>query len=168
MNKAVRAGTLRHFVRGRNASMSEGDALVPANKRVKLRPHDVHLKNFAYKNALDAALATREPATVAGVLEELQQRGRQALETALAGRDESELESLLSFCARYVAHPIFAPTLIPVCSHLVSCYASVLGESIAVDGLFTRLAQNVNQEIQVDRELVQLLGQVKMVLGDSN
>jgi hypothetical protein len=65
-----------------------------------------------------------------------------------------------------VAHPIFSPTLIPVCQLLAACYADVLGESIAVDGLFARLAQNVNQEVQVDKELLGVLGEIRMILGD--
>jgi len=163
----VRAGTHRHFVRGRNADAPADAAVVPAAaaKRAKLRAHDVHLKEFAYRQALDAALGTKEPATVVGVMEELMQRGKGALDVALGGRDEGELEPLLAFAARYVAHPVFAPTLVPVTTHLVGCYAHVLGDSAAVDALFKRLARCVDVEARVGTDLAGLLGQMKSVLG---
>jgi hypothetical protein len=45
----VRAGSHRHFVRGRGAEPEEGDLVVQATKKHKLRAHDLHLKNFQYK-----------------------------------------------------------------------------------------------------------------------
>ena len=160
-------GTHRYMVRGRsNRPTEEDDAVVVSQKKKKLRAHDLHLKSFSYKQALDAALDTKEPATVAAVLEELQQRGPEALDIALSGRDESSLEPVLAFITRYIAHPRFAPLLIPICDSLLTCYSSALGESLAIDALVTRVYQNVRQEVEVQKKLLGALGGMEMILGD--
>lgn len=41
------------------------------HKRQRLAPYDVALKGFKYHEALDAALAQRNPRTIVAVLEEL-------------------------------------------------------------------------------------------------
>ena len=69
-----RAGSFRYFMRGANAGPSAGDVLVKRNKKRKLQPYDRHLRKFEYKQALDAALQTRQPYMVATLLDELRQR----------------------------------------------------------------------------------------------
>jgi U3 small nucleolar RNA-associated protein 15 len=163
----LRTGTHRYLARGRSVRPSdEDDAVVIAQKKKKLRPHETHLKSFSYKLALDAALETKEPATVAAVLEELQQRGPEALTIALSGRDEVSLEPVLAFISRYIANPRFSSLLIPICDALLTCYASALGESLAIDALITRLHQNVRQELEVQKKLLSTLGGMEMVLGE--
>lgn len=44
---------------------------VELHKRQRLAPYDVALKGFKYHEALDAALAQRNPRTIVAVLEEL-------------------------------------------------------------------------------------------------
>jgi U3 small nucleolar RNA-associated protein 15 len=163
----LRAGTHRYLVRGRSSKPTEeDDGVVTSSKKKKLRQHELHLKSFSYRAALDAALETKEPATVAAVLEELQQRGQSALETALSGRDETSLEPLLAFITRFISHPRFAGLLIPICETLLKIYSSVVGESLAIDALVTRLHQNVRQELEIQKRLLGLLGSTEMVLSD--
>lgn len=168
----VRAGTHRYFVRGRMAIPSAEDDVVvvgsAAGKRSKKRrAHDEFLKNFAYKDALDAALETKEPATVVSVLEEFHQRGPEVLSIALSGRDEVTLEPILSFVARYVIVPRFAPVLTHVCDTLLTSYSVVLGESLVVDTQLARLHQNVRQELEIQKKLAGVLGSVEMILGNN-
>ena len=66
----VRAGTLKHFTRGGKREKEDEDVLVgeemaggaiaQSTKRVKLKPFEVFLKRFEYKQALDAALVSQD------------------------------------------------------------------------------------------------------------
>ena len=178
----LRTGSAKYFVRGANAkpdedadvvvgvgvgvgtarmsSTTSGKPTQPGPKR--LRPHDALLKQFSYREALDAALETREPNAVAAVLEELSQRGEPALRAALHGRDEAELEPVLAFVTRFVAHPRFAPVLVPVCEAVLDAYD--VGASAGVDALVGKLDQQVKAEVAVQEELQRTMGEVEMVL----
>jgi hypothetical protein len=58
--------------------------------------------------------------------------------------DESTLEPLLSFAARYVAHPRYARLIVAVAHKMLDLYASVLGHSDAIDELFLKLHRQVS------------------------
>jgi len=73
--------------------------LVEAERQVRLKPYEKHLKTFNYQKALDAVLKTMNPVLVITLLEELLRRS--GLTIALLGRDEESLEPLLSFTSRY-------------------------------------------------------------------
>jgi UTP15 C terminal len=60
--------------------------------------------------------------------------------------DESTLEPLLSFAARYVSHPRYASLIVAVTHKVLDLYASVLGQSDSIDELFLKLHRQVSQE----------------------
>lgn len=62
-----------------------------------------------YREALDAALATRQPEVVASVLEELAARG--GLAGAVGGRDAAGLLPLLKHLVRYIVEPRYTRLL---------------------------------------------------------
>lgn len=68
---------------------------------------------------------------------------RQGFHQALAGRDELTLEPLLAFLSRYTTNPRYAPLLVDVCRVTFESYKAVLGQSEAIDELFTRLGRQV-------------------------
>lgn len=74
LSKPPRAGSFRYFMRGSSVGPQAGDVMVKRNKKRKLQAYDRHLRKFNYKQALDAALQTRQPYTVATLLDELRQR----------------------------------------------------------------------------------------------
>ena len=164
----MKPGTARYFARGSSARPDEDDDVVPGSHRravKKLRPHDLLLKQFSYRDALDAALETREPSSVASVLEELAQRGDGALGIALRGRDEAELEPVLAFLTRFVTHPRFAAVLAPVCEAVLEAYADDVGRSIVVDTLVEKLDIQVRNEVDVQMGLHKFLGKLDVCLG---
>ena len=57
--------------------------------------------------------------------------------------DESSLEPLLSFAARYVSHPRYAALIVTVAHKVLDLYASVLGQSDSIDELFLKLHRQV-------------------------
>jgi len=59
------------------------DGLIETERAAKLAPYEMSLQKFNYKQALDAALITRNPVIVVTVLEELSRRS--GLTIALSG-----------------------------------------------------------------------------------
>ena len=100
---------------------------------------------------------------VSVVLEELAKR--QGLERALSNRDEHELEPIMSFTLRYITQPKYAQLLIRVCNVLCDIYGPVMGRSTLVDDLFEKLRKHVKREIQVQSNLLSLLGQIDTVIS---
>ena len=86
--------------------MKTDDEMIESERRIRLKPYEKQLKKFNYQKALDSALRTHNPLVVVTVLEELLRRS--GLTIALSDRDETTLEPLLSFTARYVSHPRYA------------------------------------------------------------
>ena len=160
----VPGGTAKFFERGKNVrgpEAREEDQAAALQRKQRLRPYDAALRKFRYHDALDASLASRNPTVVVTVLEELV--FRQGLHKALSGRDEVTLEPLLSFLARYTTNPRFASLLTDVCRIVFETYKSVLGQSEAIDELFTRISRQVKAELSVQKELLQLLGAMECI-----
>ena len=171
-----RAGTFAFFRRGMNAEPSAGDHVVQdennvsgsgSNKRRKpMHSFDVALQQFRYGDALDVALETRQPPSVAAVLEELGRRPN-GLTIALSNRDEESLEPLLAFTARYIARPRYSALLIGVANHLLDIYGDVAGESETMDELLNKLKNQVSTEVKTQMLLWRLVGQLDSVLTEA-
>jgi U3 small nucleolar RNA-associated protein 15 len=61
---APRVGTYTYFMRGANVGADADDHLVIQQKKKKLQKYDAFLQKFRYSDALDAALASRDPRAV--------------------------------------------------------------------------------------------------------
>jgi len=156
----------KRFYKGAGAAVeSTADRMVESERRVRLKPYEVHLKDFSYQKALDAALASHNPLAVVTVLEELCRRS--GLTIALQGRDERTLEPLLSFCARYVAHPRYSSLVLSVTHRLVDIYAGVLGHSDAIDELFLKLHRQVRAEVGMQRKMMSVMGALDGIISSS-
>ena len=141
------------------------DGMVDAERTSRLRPYEAQLKKFNYQHALDAALKTKNPLVVITVLEEL--CFRSGLTIALSGRDEAALEPLLSFIARYVAHPRYSPLLVQIAHKLLDIYGGVLGRSDGIDELFFKLQRQVRSETNFQKQIMRALGSVDCVIQAS-
>lgn len=177
------AGTYAFFTRGQNtsydmaAASANGDylladggggggsssALTGTNnaKKRKLRKYDLCLKQFRYGDALDEAMETRMPSVVVAVLEELGKR--RGLTIALSNRDEESLEPVLSFLVRYVTKPRYSCTLIGVAHMVIDIYGDVAGQSETIDELFVKLKNQIREEIEAQKSLLRLIGQLDAV-----
>lgn len=164
-----RAGTFGHAIRGatENIRSTQDYAVDISSKKRKLHSFDKSLKKFHYSEALDQALATKQPEAVSVVIEELAKR--RGLERALSNRDEQELEPIVSFTLRYITQPKYASTLIHVCHKLCDIYGSVLqlGQSSLMDDLFEKIRSEVKREVKVERDVLQLLGQIETIINVS-
>lgn len=139
------------------------DATVQTERTARLQPYERLLKKFNYQAALDAALKTRNPVVVVTVLEELCRRS--GLGIALSGRDETSLEPIVSFSARYVNHPKYSKLVIQVVQKMLDLYASVLGHSDAIDELFTKLHKQVRAEVGFQRQILRVMGSLDGIIS---
>ena len=156
-------GTFKFLARGKNAKAGEDDYLVEVRKKKRLQPYDKLLKQFNHRGALDAVLATRHPAVVASMLEELVARG--ALNTALSGRDDVALEPIMSFLIKYISNPRYSKLLICVCTELIGIYSDVLGQSPSIDNLIFKLNARVKEELALQTSMLKLIGALDIVLA---
>ncbi|NXS68826.1 UTP15 protein, partial [Pandion haliaetus] len=128
-------------------------------KRV-LRKYDKLLKSFQSSKALDAVLEPPirlyTPEVTVAVMQELHRRG--TLRSALAGRDEKQIDLLLTFVARRVIEPRFTPVLVTVADMITDIYQPVVGQSAIVDRQFLRLKEAIGKEIDYQEELLEVLG----------
>ena len=166
-------GTFRHWTRGQGVRPDVGDGVVVnvtaeeetsrRKKPKKLPAYDEALRKFRYADALDEALATRDPIVVVSVLRELSRRG--GLRTAVDRRDEDRIEPLLAFLATHLANPRYAPTLLDVAHTTLDLYADAIGRVPDVDDLFAKLRATLQNEIQNQLALLQLQGRVAGLLA---
>lgn len=157
-----RAGTYAYFVRGADASADADDHVVIMERRKKLKSYDVLLRQFRYGDAVDEALASRQPDAVVAVLEELSKR--RGLTQALSNRDEETLEPLLAFTARYVSKPRYSSVLAGVAEMLCDIYGAYVGQSEVVDECFEKLRRGVREECRVRRTCAGLVGMIDAVV----
>lgn len=158
--------TSNRFYKGAGAAAERAeDGMVEAERNTRLRPYEALLKKFSYQKALDAALKTRNPLVIVTVLEELSRRN--GLVAALSGRDETSLEPLLSFAAKFISNPRFCHLIIKVSHTILDLYASVLGHSDAIDELFSKLQKHVRSEVSFQHSIMSVLGMLDAVINAS-
>jgi len=139
---------------------------VESKRRKRLKDYDKLLKAFKYSAALDAVLKKSVPPTTAfSLITELVHQD--ALRSALSGRDDVLLEPILTLLVKYVSDPRFGELACDVAIVLIDMYASAIGQSPLIDGLFVRLRKKVKQEMLLQRELVSLRGALDMILTAS-
>ena len=68
------------------------------------------------------------------------------------GRDDSSLEPLLSFVAKYVSAPRYSRLVTQVTEVILDIYAPIIGQSDAIDELFLKLQQQVKLEVSFMRQ----------------
>ena len=142
------------------------DALIVAEKIKQLKPYEKLLKKFSYQKALDSALKTRNPLTIVTVLEELSSRNGIAI--ALAGRNESSLEPLLSFAAKYISNPRYSKLTMQIIHHVLDLYGNILGHSDSIDELFVKLRRQIKKEVEFQQQACTILGALEVVLSNSS
>jgi U3 small nucleolar RNA-associated protein 15 len=113
----LHSGSFRYFMRGKAEQPIQADLRLVAKKRAHLRDYDQYLKAFRYAEALDAALASRQVAVFASMVEEL--RRRHVFRSSLAGRDETALAPLLRFLVQHLSHPRHASLFLDIAETLL-------------------------------------------------
>lgn len=163
-NSEAITGAKRKFYKGAgSAILKTDDEMIESERRIRLKPYEKQLKKFNYQKALDSALRTHNPLVVVTVLEELLRRS--GLTIALSDRDETTLEPLLAFTARYVSHPRYAKLILQVVHRMIDLYADVLGKSDAIDELFLKLQRQVKAEVAFQRQAMKVVGALDGIIA---
>ncbi|KAK9801858.1 hypothetical protein WJX73_002537 [Symbiochloris irregularis] len=159
------AANFRYFVRGASERATAGDSVVAAQRGVRLQPYDKLLRKFRYREALDAALETRDAAVVASLVEEL--AARKGLNAALGGRDSAALEPLLRHLQRHLCDSRHTRLLVGIGHRLLDMYGGVVGLAPSVDAALQSLSARVGAEMEACRDLEQLQGILEALLTAS-
>uniref|UniRef100_A0A2D4L154 U3 small nucleolar RNA-associated protein 15 homolog n=2 Tax=Micrurus TaxID=8634 RepID=A0A2D4L154_9SAUR len=150
----------RTFVKGKNYLPKQEDLFVSKPMTNYLKKYDKFLRTFQVSKALDAVLQgpkkKNPPEVTVAVMQELNRRG--VLKNALAGRDEKQLNVLLSFLIRNVTDARYAPVLINVAELIIDIYMPVIGQSSVIDKQFLKLQNLIEKEIDYQEELLEVLG----------
>lgn len=161
----VSTGSASYYNRGKSASAPVNSVIVELGKKQRLKPYDKALKAFKYQEALDLALATRQPLIVISMLEELSHR--QAISIALTGRNEVTLEPVLKFLSKYLCVPNYTPVLMEVCGIIIDMYTKIIGQSITVDELFKKLESTIRKEVTLQQKLLHMMGALDTIMAAS-
>ena len=106
------------------------------------------MKQFEYRQALNAALQGKNPEVILSLIEELVERD--ALCIALANRSEDELVQVLDFLIWKLPDHRFSSVLLEVSRLLLDMYSAVVGLSDRVDNkLFNQLNHLVNDQLEL-------------------
>ena len=138
----------KYFYRGQYLVTPDAeDIQAPAQrKKKKLQAYEQRLKRFEYREALNAALDTRNPEITLSLIEELVERD--ALFIALANRDEDDLVKLFDFLIWKLPDHRFTQVLLEVARITLDMYAGVIGLSDRFDNkLFNQLNLLVNDQL---------------------
>ncbi|XP_063819939.1 U3 small nucleolar RNA-associated protein 15 homolog [Pseudophryne corroboree] len=150
----------RMFVKGKDYMAKQDDIFISKPVRQHMKKYDKQLRGFQVSAALDTVLETditaRTPEVTVAVMNEINRRG--TLKNALAGRDEKQLSTILTFLIKRVVEPRFAPMLVNVAENVLDIYSSVINQSPIVDKLFLRLQDTLEKEISYQEELLEVLG----------
>lgn len=157
------ASNYRYVLRGTNEKAAADDYKVEKQRRVRLAPYDKLLKKFRYRDALDAALATRHPAVVDSVMTEL--ATRQALFAALDNRDEEGLLLLVNHLIKYITIPRHTRLMVQVAHRLLDQYTHMVGLSPELDHRLSVLKERVREEIHLQDQLAALQGALEPVIA---
>lgn len=137
----------------------------PSASKKKLAEWDKLLKSFRYADALDSVVGNRgvHPGMAFALIRELMHRD--GLHQALNARDEVALLPVLRFLYDHVADPSYGSIACDVAGVVIDLYSPALGQSTLVDNLFGRMKQKVQQEVDFQHNLMEVRGQLQMILA---
>lgn len=166
--KARTAKNYKYFYRGQYNVMPDSDDIIQSmkSKKQKLQPYEVFLKKFQYKLALNAALEQKNPEVTMALIEELIQRGN-GLEIALSNRSPDELKMVVEFIQWKVQDYRYQNVLVQMLRFVVDVYSGVIGKGMEpeIDQIvIVDLKGVLDNEVEVTQNLLQLKGQIDMVL----
>ncbi|KAL7712789.1 U3 small nucleolar RNA-associated protein 15 C-terminal domain-containing protein [Entamoeba marina] len=121
------------------------------------------LRQFKFNEALDSALATNDEQTVMTILREIIHRA--GLRYALSKRNETTIEPLMSFLINNLPNPDYTKILVEVITQILDIYTPELGKNVVMDDMFFKLQQRLEKEIQLNKNLQELLGEIDLIIS---
>lgn len=146
--------------------------MVEGLRKQRLQKYDKFLKSFQYSACLDSVLeAPQNPVIVISVIQELVHRS--GIKIALVNRDDKSLIPLLKFLLKYIIHPRYNPTLVPLLNMVlgtilplsIDIYGHLLRHSFEACQLLDKIKLKVRQEVRVVRNFNNCLGMLDTVFA---
>ncbi|KAI8792920.1 U3 small nucleolar RNA-associated protein 15 [Biomphalaria glabrata] len=165
--KSQRKRKLRGYAHlAKSFTPSPADSVVALKKREILAPYDKHLKHFNHTKALDSALEMvvrkNHPEVTVSVMQELIRR--QHIKTALAGRDDSFLRTVLQFIHKNLSNPMFMGTLLDIFNLVLDMYGiSELMNSGPLESLLVKIKALINNEVKLMTSVEEILGSLDLL-----
>jgi U3 small nucleolar RNA-associated protein 15 len=102
---------------------------------------------------------------------------RDALQVALSNRVDLSLEPMAKFLMKHIANPRYTALLVHVATvvlgksqliFILDMYSCVIGQSIIIDELFSKIKEKVEKEIRLQQELTEIIGLMDTLLASSS
>ncbi|KAL0266986.1 UNVERIFIED_CONTAM: hypothetical protein PYX00_009376 [Menopon gallinae] len=147
------------------------DVILNNEKQVKLPLYSNYLKKFEYSKALSMVLGKRtinkQPNLTVAVLKEL--IARKALHETIAGNNPKIVLSLLTFLIKNIGDYRFTRVLISVANIFLDVYEdNITSCGLEAVMLFQKLADKINEEVNITESLLALEGCINLVMSASN
>ncbi len=175
----------RYYIRGRTETPGEDDLTIEKKRAQRLQPYDKYLRKFNYREALNAALQSKQVVVIVSLFEEFIRR--KSVNTAISGLNEVTIQPLLNFLTRYIIDPKYSKTLAVISNFVLGTwyydlfyelddtnlratdvYSKVLGQSKMVDDMMLKLQQRVQAEVNLEKNLHGLLGVMDLIMASNS
>ncbi|KAJ2785453.1 U3 small nucleolar RNA-associated protein [Coemansia javaensis] len=157
-------GSRAYYQRGASHRGADDDLRIEQRRKRSLADYDHFLRKFEHSRALDAVLSNnRTGLTVVSLLQELLHRD--ALASALAGRDELSLDTVVRFLVKFIDNPRYTDVLVKVADTVLDIYGDLIYQSGRLADLVMRLRAKVRLELRVQQDLTMLLGSMDMLMA---
>lgn len=134
---------------------------VASRKQVKFTKYEKAFKAFKFRDALDECLTIGNPQLVVSCFTELMVYN--ALNIAIAGRDEMSLLPVLKFISKSIQNPEFCHISLEVFSEILTTYGSKIGQSPEIDECMSIILSKMEREIKIAKEMSKVSGQLEMI-----
>lgn len=139
---------------------------VAPRKQIKYTKYEKAFKAFKFRDALDECLIVGNPQLVVSCFTELIVYN--ALNIAIAGRDEMSLLPILKFISKSVQNPEFCQISLEVFAEILNTYGCKIGQSPEIDECMTVILFKIGREIKIAKEMSKISGQLEMICSSAS
>jgi U3 small nucleolar RNA-associated protein 15 len=145
------------------------DQVVERQRKSRLEKYDVCLRKFQYSKALDCAMdirvRTKTPDVTMGVILELIRRS--GLRSALAGRDDESVASILTFMLKNISETQYVNTLLDMLTMLIDLYHDQADAMPSTRQVMSRLNRAVEYSVDATLDKCGSVGLCDLILASS-
>ncbi|KAL4228220.1 snoRNA-binding rRNA-processing protein [Mactra antiquata] len=161
--------SFRYGLKGKTLIPKKDDYVVDHKRKEKLTNYEKYFKRFDHSKALSAvfepAVRKKTPEVTIAVMQELIRR--RAIKAALAGREGTGVNIIVSFIQRHLSNPRYSATLIDVANLIIDIYYPQISRSSVLESALHRLRYAVEKEVSYARQLYEVIGQLDTLFSAS-
>lgn len=156
--------TRAYFLRRGPRPRTDATATSLSERPPKIPLHDLYLKKFMFRKALDYVLEKGTISSIISVLEEI--RAREAFAAAFTNRTAKEMLPICQFIMRHLTNPQYCNLLSGFCSRIVDTSFELMGQLSELDEIFLKLSSRISVELSLQVQASQLVGSLKLLLAN--